>query len=92
MESMAQFGLPGVMLGILFFVVKYFVEAMREKDVVIQRLTARLMEITEQSLKSQNKLSQAIDANTQATKTSAEINKTSTDNLSKLVLELMQKK
>ena len=89
---MAQFGLPGVMLGILFFVVKYFVEAMREKDVVIQTLTAKLMALTEEGLKSQNKLSQAIDANTQATKTSAEMNKASTDNLSKLVLELLQKK
>lgn len=79
-----QLGLAGITLAILFFVVRYFVQAMQEKDKVNKELTDKFIEITRGTIESQNKLAEAIDQNTSASKSN-------TDKLSLLVLKALKK-
>lgn len=84
-DNITQLGIAGVTLAILFFIVRYFVEALKEKDKRNGDLADKLLDLSQGNIEANKKLSDSIDANTQATKTN-------TDNLSKLMLELIKSK
>lgn len=82
-DNVTQLGIAGLTLAILFFIVRYFVEALKEKDKRNGDLADKLLDLSQRNIEANKKLSDSIDANTQATKTN-------TDNLSKLMLELIK--
>lgn len=85
MDNWTQLGVAGITLGILFFIVRYFVKALDAKDKVNIDLTNKFIKIAEENTEARIKLKQSIDANTNATKTTA-------DNLTKLVLDVLKSK
>ena len=91
MEAYTQLGISGVTLGILFFIVRYFISAMDKKDSIIIDQYKALRELTERSILSIDKVSNTIEINTNATKTAAEVTKLSANNLTKLMLKVIKK-
>ena len=45
METYTQLGIAGITLGILFFIVRYFVDTIKEKDRTTLELTRKLIEM-----------------------------------------------
>lgn len=86
----ALIGIVTTVLGVLGFVVKYFVSASTRKDEIIYELTNKFIKTTEDTNKSHSELTQAIDTNTKATRESSESSKRSSDNLTKLVLKIVK--
>lgn len=82
-DGFTQLGISGLTLAILFFVVRYFVQAMTIKDKENAELTGKFIDMTRHNLESQSNLTRAIEANTISTKVS-------TDNLSKLMLKVLK--
>lgn len=80
-----QLGIAGFSLGIIFFIIRYFVEAQKEERQVNRGLTERVTRVVERNARTHEELKRAILANTDATKQS-------TDYLSKMILELMKSK
>lgn len=83
MDNWTQLGVAGITLAILAFTVKYFVSAMTRKDEINIDLTNKFIKIAEENTEARLKLKDAIDVNTEATRTSA-------DNLTKLILQLIK--
>lgn len=99
MENWTQLGVSGLTLGILFFIVRYFVEAMDKKDDVISSQHKDLQELTIRSINATNKFTEAVNVNTNAAKQAAdvarqtaEVAKKTSDNLSKLMLKVIKDK
>lgn len=46
MQDYTQLGIAGITLGILYFIVRYFVSALRQKDVVILEAYRKINEIS----------------------------------------------
>lgn len=78
-----QLGLAGAMLSILFFIVKYFVTALAAKDTSYTDLANKLLDLSNATVLSNQKLADAIQANTVA-------NKQNIDTLTALILQLKQ--
>lgn len=55
------FGLAGATLIILFFVVKYFVDALKEARKDTKELTEKFITVAEKTIESQNKATQVTD-------------------------------
>lgn len=85
MGDWTQLGIAGLTLGILFFIVKYFVKEQTENRIDAKELTERFIKMSEDSNRVQSKLTEAIQANTIATKNS-------TDNITKLLVEVIKSK
>ena len=83
MGDYTQLGIAGLTLGILFFIVRYFVSAMNKKDDILLRQHEELKELTIKGMETTEKFTQAVNTNTQTAKTSS-------DNLTKLILELIK--
>ena len=92
MEAYTQLGIAGLTLGILFFIVRYFISALDKKDGTISGLTDRFIKVTEDTNQSHAELTTAIGMNTKVTKESVEASKKSSDNLTKLVLKIVKTK
>ena len=80
MEAYTQLGIAGLTLGILFFIVRYFISALDKKDGTISGLTDRFIKVTEDTNQSHAELTTAIGMNTKVTKESVEASKKSSDN------------
>lgn len=91
MENWTPLGIAGATLGILYFIVRYFVKALEHKDALNMQLTDKFIEIAQENTEARVKLTQAIDANTQMTKVSNEISKQNADMMTKLVVEAVKK-
>lgn len=83
-----QFGLAGLCLGIIFFIVKYFIENSQKKDSDLKELTEKFIAMTERAIEVQSDLSKSIEANTAITKAAA----TESDRLSQFMLKVFQSK
>jgi hypothetical protein len=83
MGDYTQLGIAGLTLGILFFIVRYFVSAMNKKDEMLLKQHEELKELTIKGMESTEKFTQAVNLNTQTAKKSA-------DNLTKLILEVIK--
>ena len=87
-NSYALIGLIGACIAIISLIVKYFVSAIRDKDRVIEEQNKKMTEMIEQNIESREHLDRTIVANTDATVKSMK----ATDNLSRLILQLIKKK
>ncbi len=85
MENWTQLGIAGLTLAILAFIVRYFVSALDKKDARNIELANKLLDLSEENIKTNNKLAESIDKNT-------EIAKTTSDNLTKLMVEVIKSK
>lgn len=93
MDNATTIGLGSLaasILGILFFVVKYFVKALNKKDEDIKELTEKLIKISEENIISHNQLAQSIDASTTSNKEVAKATKDSSDKLTALMLRVIK--
>ena len=78
-------GSIGVVLSILFFIIRYFVSAMTRKDEVISQQYKELKELTIKNIESTDQFTKAITENTV-------IGKVNMDNLTKLIVEIIKQK
>lgn len=85
MDNWTQLGVSGLTLFILFFIVRYFVSALKQKDQQYLELTEKFIKITEDNTIEKINLKNAIDANTAATRQTA-------DSLTKLVMDVVKTK
>ena len=76
-----QLGLAGLTLGILFFIVRYFVSAMNSKDNLNQNLTEKFIKIAEDNIKTRGEQTQMMNKQVK-----------STDKLSKMIARLLETK
>ncbi len=99
MDSWTQLGIAGLTLGILFFMIRYFVGAMTKKDQVIATQYESLKDLTVRSIEATIKFTEAININTtvanqtaQVAQQTAEVARQSSENLSRLMVELIKAK
>lgn len=85
MDNFTQLGIAGITLAILFFIVRYFVQAMNKKDDVIELQHRELKDLTVKGMDQTAKFTEAVNKNTEAAKESS-------DNLTKMMLELIKTK
>lgn len=83
MDGYTQFGVAGVMLGIFFFIIRYFVSAMKESRRDNKDLTDKFIKMNEDNIKTNTNLTRSIEANTQITQKS-------TDMLTALTLKIIK--
>lgn len=91
-EAWTQLGIAGLTLGILFFIVRFFIKALENNRTDNKELTEKFIAITEENIKTHGQLVQSIDANTRATKESIDSSKLSSDNLTSLILKIITNK
>lgn len=82
---LALIGLVTTVLGGMGLVLKYLTDSASKKDTQNTDLTNKFIDIAAQTTESHNQLTQAIEANTNATKESVETTKKSSDNLTRLI-------
>lgn len=92
MDGWTQLGIAGITLGILFFIVRYFVKALQDSRLDSKELTNKFITLAEENIKSHTQLTSAITANTQVTRESIESSKLSSDNLTALILKIVTNK
>lgn len=85
MQDYTQLGIAGLTLGILFFIVRYFVTAMNLKDQAILEQHDKLASLTERSIDGISKFTDALNRNTMSTKNNS-------DKLTSQILDLMKRK
>lgn len=84
MQDYTQLGIAGATLGILFYIVKKFIDELNESRRDNKELTEKFIRIAEENSEARIILKNAITANTEATKTTA-------DNITKLLLKVLKK-
>ncbi len=85
MGDWTQLGIAGITLAILAFIVRYFVSALNEKDTRNGELANKLLDLSQENVKTNSKLAESIDKNT-------EIARSNSDILTKLMVELIKSK
>lgn len=98
-NNITLIGVLAGLTGFLGIIIKYFVDALNRKDTTNDTLTEKIIDITKDNIESRNKLAASIDIATEATKQQIEVSKQqiestqiSTDKLSQLLLQALEKK
>lgn len=66
MADYTQLGIAGVLAGILFFTVRYFVASINKKDEVIEKLNDKFVELASKDIESRIKNTESNDKLTSA--------------------------
>jgi hypothetical protein len=79
MESYTQLGIAGVTLGILFFIVRYFVSALTKQGDRHYELTEKFIQLSKDNIESHHRLADSIDANVKSNELLAKATKDSNE-------------
>lgn len=79
----------GTIVGFLGIIIKFFVSEIRDARKENNALTTQFIELTKQDIETRVKLNTAVEANTQATNSSIDIQKKSNDNMTVLIMKVL---
>ncbi len=91
-DGYTQFGIAGLLVGIIFYIIRINITVIKSKDEKIIALTKGFMKIAQDSNESRRNLKKAIDANTEASKKALEASQQISDNMTKLVMNILKEK